>query len=193
MQSDMQTKQQNFTKTAGERHEIRDNNRLYNNAYGKYTPNRVNVSNNLDARFIKQELNANIKDLAYEFLGKPQIQKTTEWRYGNKGSISIHVAGTKLGLYSNFETGESGNALKLIQDQLNCDYSRAFKWGAEWLGKDQAPGLSRTGITKEQQQLPQAKQKWTPIYPAPNTAVDLKAQASLAYMLKGRQEIARYA
>ncbi|MEI6628906.1 MAG: hypothetical protein WCN27_05865, partial [Alphaproteobacteria bacterium] len=108
----------------------------------------------LDARLIKQELNAHIKDLAYEFLGKPQTQKTTEWRYGNKGSISIHVSGTKQGLYSNFETGESGNALKLIQDQLNCDHKQAFKWGAEWLGKDHVQGISRAAIIKDPQQLP---------------------------------------
>ncbi|MEI6627788.1 MAG: AAA family ATPase [Alphaproteobacteria bacterium] len=194
------------------------NNRFDNNGYGKYTASKSNVyidkgqlnsefqaqnikvdryQKSIDASFIKQELNANIKDLAYEFLGKPHIQKTTEWRYGNKGSISIHVAGTKLGLYSNFETGESGNALKLIQDQLNCDHKQAFKWGAEWLGKDHIHGFSRTTITKEpqQQQLPQAKQEWTPIYPAPKAYVDLKASSNsnLDYMLKGRQETNRYA
>ncbi len=219
-QSKQFTQSQSSDKYSEKTNEIRDNNGLYNTSYGKYTPNRgsINTSkdqlnselqgqsqsinidryqNSPDAKgfnvFIKQELNANIKDLAYEFLGKPNQQKTTEWRYGNKGSISIHVAGTKQGLYSNFETGESGNALKLIQDQLNCDHKLAFKWGAEWLGKDLAQGLSRTAITKEQQQLPQVKQEWTAIYPAPNTSVDLKANSSLAYMLKGRQEIARYA
>ncbi len=198
------------------------NNRFDNNGYGKYTTSKNNTDTDkdhlnsefqdqshrynqnqsinidryqksLDARLIKQELNANIKDLAYEFLGKPHIKKTTEWRYGNKGSISIHVAGTKQGLYSNFETGESGNALKLIQDQLNCDHKQAFKWGAEWLGNERLQNrLTKTAIIKEPQQLPQAKQEWTPIYPAPTTHVDLKANSSLAYMLKGRQEIARY-
>ncbi|MDQ5883794.1 MAG: Toprim protein [Pseudomonadota bacterium] len=192
------------------------NNRLDNINYGKYTTSTINLNpskdqlnsefqaqnievdryqKSLDAKFIKQELNANIKDLAYEFLGKPHIQKTTEWRYGNKGSISIHVAGTKQGLYSNFETGESGNALKFIADQLNCDHKQAFKWGAEWLGKDHVQGIGRTAIIKEPQQLPQAKQEWTTIYPAPKDYVDLKASSNsnLAYMLKGRQETNRYA
>jgi hypothetical protein len=90
------------------------NNGFDNTSYGKYTTSRNTISidknqlnrefqaqnididadryqKSLDARFIKQELNSHIKDLAYEFLGKPHIQKTTEWRYGNKGSISIHV------------------------------------------------------------------------------------------------------
>ncbi len=190
--------------------QIMDNFVFDNHYHGNYslnTDSQTQLDNNLqnfdryqkslEARFIKQELNTHIKDLAYEFLGKPQTQKTMEWRYGNKGSISIHVSGTKQGLYSNFETGESGNALKLIQDQLNCDHKQVFKWGAEWLGNDRLQSrFSRNEIVvKEPQQLQQGKQEWTPIYPAPNTSVDLKASSNsnLAYMLKGHQEINRYA
>jgi ATP-dependent exoDNAse (exonuclease V) alpha subunit len=204
---------QSTDKYSEKTNQIRYNNRFDNVNYGKYTTSINNIDTDkdqldsgfkaqniqvdryqksLDARLIKQELNANIKDLAYELLGKPHIQKTTEWRYGNKGSISIHVAGTKQGLYSNFETGESGNALKLIQEQLNCDHKQAFKWGAEWLGNESHQRFTKTAIIKEPQQLPQAKQEWTPIYPAPDTHVDLKSEPNLAYMLKGRQEINRY-
>ncbi|MFI0478303.1 MAG: AAA family ATPase [Candidatus Rhabdochlamydia sp.] len=180
---------------------------LDNSDYGKYySNNSINIKSrdtenarnsayqSYDPAFIKQELNAQIKDLAYQFLGKPQQQKPTEWRYGNKGSISIHVAGHKQGLYSNFETGESGNALKLIQDQLNCDHKQAFKWGIEWLGKDalvhhsqQTPSVAKTQSDAYQ------KQEWTPIFPAPSTSVNIQAEPQLLYMLKGRQETARYA
>ncbi|NDH69425.1 MAG: hypothetical protein EBY22_16310, partial [Gammaproteobacteria bacterium] len=179
---------------------------LDNSDYGKYLSNNTlntqynnieNIRNSTaptyDPALIKQELNAQIKDLAYQFLGKPQQQKSTEWRYGNKGSISIHIAGHKQGLYSNFETGESGNALKLIQDQLNCDHKQAFKWGIEWLGKDalahhsqQTPSVAKTQSDAYQ------KQEWTPIFPAPSTLVDLQAEPQLRYMLKGRKETARY-
>jgi hypothetical protein len=179
---------------------------LDNTDYGKYTSNnsintksrdtentRFSASSTYDPALIKQELNAQIKDLAYQFLGKPQQQKSTEWRYGNKGSISIHVAGHKQGLYSNFETGESGNALKFIQDQLNCDHKQAFKWGVEWLGRENAtihiftqaaPALTKAEIAQ--------KQKWIPVFPAPSTPVDLQAEPQLRYMLKGCQETARY-
>ncbi len=179
---------------------------LYNFDYGKYSTNRIdknqlnhhfkdNYPNN--ASFIKQELNAQIKDIAYQLLGKPNVQKTTEWRYGNQGSISIHVAGTKQGLYSNFETGESGNALKLIADYLSLDHKQAFKWGVGWLGYDRNPGLTgpmadKAAVIKDQP-LPQAKQEWTPTFPAPSTHVDLHDKPNLAYMLKGHQEISRYA
>jgi 5S rRNA maturation endonuclease (ribonuclease M5) len=203
---------------------------LYNQSYGKYnqvennySTNKANVyrdnlqtqqtsknsnnyqnQNHIDYALIKQELNSKIKDLAYEFLGKPQQQKATEWRYGNKGSISIHVAGHKQGLYSNFETGESGNSLKLIQDHRNLDYKQAFKWGMDWLGhKDhqfiqQGVGeLSPQAVNQLKneftQVLPaQSKSEWTPLFPASNQAPNLKDEKQLAYMLKGKQETARF-
>ena len=169
--------------------------------YGKYLTNTIeyNQHSNIqhakdyqhDPALIKQELNAKIKDLAYQFLGKPQHQKPTEWRYGNKGSISIHVAGSKQGLYSNFETGESGNALKFIQDQLNCDHRQAFKWGLEWLSEDSArPRIPSIPVQKNQTSSQQ--QEWMPTFPAPSPPVDLQAELQLRYMLKGRKEIARY-
>ncbi len=66
--------------------------------------------------------------------------------------------------------------------------------GAEWLGNDRLQSrFSRNEIIKDPQQLPQAKQEWVPIYPASKAYVDLKANSSLDYMLKGRQEINRYA
>lgn len=177
------------------------NNKLDNFDYGKYLTNNneYNKNSNIqhikdyqhDPALIKQELNAKIKDLAYQFLGKPQHQKPTEWRYGNKGSISIHVAGSKQGLYSNFETGESGNALKLIQDQLNCDHRQAFKWGLEWLSEDSArPRIPSIPVQKNQTSSQQ--QEWMPTFPAPSPPVDLQAEPQLRYMLKGRKEIARY-
>jgi len=186
-----------------EKRKLNSNYGLYNSDYGKYLTNTIeyNQHSNIqhakdyqhDPALIKQELNAKIKDLAYQFLGKPQHQKPTEWRYGNKGSISIHVAGHRQGLYSNFETGESGNALKFIQDQLNCDHKHAFKWGVEWLGRDHLHQSQQTSsVAKIQTNGPQKKQEWTPIFPASSTSVDLQAEPQLRYMLKGRQETARY-
>ncbi len=174
---------------------------LDNLDYGKYYSNNTEYNKNTntqstkdyqyDRALIKQELNAKIKDLAYQFLGKPQAQKPTEWRYGNKGSISIHVAGHRQGLYSNFETGESGNALKFIQDQLNCDHKQAFKWGIEWLGQNDTQ-LRIQSTTVQKNQSPSQRQEWIPTFPAPSPPVNLQAEPQLLYMLKGRQETTRY-
>lgn len=177
------------------------NNKLDNYDYGKYYSNNTEYNKNTntqstkdyqyDPALIKQGLNAKIKDLAYQFLGKPQAQKPTEWRYGNKGSISIHVTGHRQGLYSNFETGESGNALKFIQDQLNCDHKQAFKWGIEWLGQNDTQ-LRIQSTTVQKNQSPSQRQEWIPTFPAPSPPVNLQAEPQLLYMLKGRQETTRY-
>lgn len=193
-----------------EKDNTNNNYRLHNSDYGKYLSNNYHnknahtirtaafsASSTYDPALIKQELNAQIKDLAYQFLGKPQQQKPTEWRYGSKGSISIHVAGHRQGLYSNFETGESGNALKFIQDQLNCDHKQAFKWGIEWLGRENVPTRDYTQgtstLTKRETIAQTAqRQEWTTIFPAPSTPINVQAEPQLRYMLKGRKETARY-
>lgn len=136
-------------------------------------------------------LNAHIKDLAVHFFGKPSRQTTKEWRYGHKGSLSIQVAGTKQGLYSHFERGTSGNAVRLIAEQLGLSSQEALTWGANWLYGDdhrrsQAPP-SFLGRPK-----PLREQTWRPVVPAPAEYPDLTHQAHLAPLLKGRHEVAHY-
>lgn len=116
------------------------------------------------------------------------------------------MSGHRQGLYSNFETGEAGNGFKLIQDHLACDAKQVYKWGVQWLGlghsysKDPAftaPAVSAamsisTGampIVAKQERL---ASEWIPLYPAPSQPLDLSSEKQLAYMLKGRQETARF-
>lgn len=141
---------------------------------------------------LKDELKGRIKDLAFELFGKPTSQTAREWRYGKKGSISVHIAGTKQGLYSNFETDTYGNAFKLIQDHFGFDSKRAFQWGAEWLGQEsearsQKPGKYKTSIKKVGREA-----VWTPIFPAPSQFLDLRKEKQLVGMLYGKQETARF-
>jgi nucleoside-triphosphatase THEP1/5S rRNA maturation endonuclease (ribonuclease M5) len=149
----------------------------------------------LDPAFVRGELNTKIKDIAHQLLGKPTSARATEWRYGNKGSISVHVSGHKQGLYSNFETGEAGNALKLIQDHLGCDSKEAYKWGVQWLGHGHSlDSLSKApAVRTTMPAVVFEKREWTALYPAPSQSLDLKAEKQLFFMLRGRQETARFA
>lgn len=153
---------------------------------------------------VKENLNGHIGDLAQEFLGKPQRQLAKEWRYGKKGSICVHVAGSKKGLYANFETGEHGGALKLIQDNLGLDHKEAFKWGSDWL-KDRGHDIGieqhhhNNALTKAVKPalLKQEKERTleAPTYKAlpENTAFpDIQNHPSLRYMLKGRHVTGTY-
>ena len=166
----------------------------HNTNHGKYDRNNTTNHTNKDTPvLIKEQLNSRIKELAFELLGKPTTQTAKEWRYGNKGSISVQVAGIKQGLYSNFEEGTSGNGLKLIQDHLGLDHKQAFKWGAEWLGNEPSSVISSLKKHPKVEQKHPLVEKWQPLFPVSAPAPDLKAEKQLAYMLRGRQEIARFA
>jgi ATP-dependent exoDNAse (exonuclease V) alpha subunit len=151
---------------------------------------------------IAQDLNAHIKDLALHFLGKPSQQNAREWRYGKKGSLAIQVNGTKQGLYSNFETGISGNAITLISEQLGLDKKEAFKWGVDWLGESGSLTLTASSSRHQRSTLALTQSlssktiesdTWKPVFPAPEAFPDLKNTPQLRSMLKGRHESERYA
>ena len=143
---------------------------------------------------ITHDLREHVADLAIHFLGHPKQKSRSEWRYGTKGSISIHVLGPKKGLYTNFETGQSGSAVALIADQLSLHKKEAFKWGIQWL--DHISSLD-TNFTPSQKRSLSISEKlnessWKPIFPAPHDVPDLKNTPSLAYMMRGKVEVARY-
>lgn len=136
---------------------------------------------------IVNELNASIKDIAHHFLGKPTNRSSREWRYGKKGSLSIKVAGARQGLYANFETGESGNVIKFIADQMGIDKKEAFKWGEQYV-RGQRPGIKKTHIPQKSVK----DQQYVPVFPIPVPYPDLKTEKQLSYMLKGRHEVAKF-
>ncbi len=147
------------------------------------------------------DLTANVKDLALHFLGKPNQKNACHWRYGKKGSISIAVNGKSKGLYSNFESGISGNVVTLIADQLGLNNKEAFKWGIQWLGYDQKqlgiPNNIQSQVTLTKTQDVKTKEigstdTWMPIFPIHTTFPDLKNTPNLLYMLKGRHVAERY-
>lgn len=147
-----------------------------------------------DFNAIRQRLNNNITELAKELLGEPKSKTATEWRYGNKGSISVKVAGTSKGLYANFEKGINGGAFKLIEDCLNLNTKEAFKYGLAWLGG--AEKISARSDTINHQAVTIKQPAWIPIFPIPLKAhnPDLTSY-KLRYQLSNhdRHETARFA
>ncbi len=147
-----------------------------------------------DFNAIRQQLNNNIAELAKELLGEPKSKTATEWRYGNKGSISVKVTGTNKGLYANFEKGINGGAFKLIEDCLNLNTKEAFKYGLAWLGG--AEKISARSDTINYQAVTIKQPAWIPIFPIPLQAhnPDLTSY-KLRYQLSNhdRHETARFA
>jgi hypothetical protein len=64
-----------------------------------------------------------------------------EWRAGSLGgeagtSLGVHLAGRKTGVWSDFATGEKGDALDLVRAVLGVDMVETIKWSRHWLGID---------------------------------------------------------
>jgi hypothetical protein len=64
-----------------------------------------------------------------------------EWRAGSLAgeagsSLGVHLAGQKAGVWSDFATGEAGDALDLIRAVLGVDMPEAMGWARCWLGME---------------------------------------------------------
>ncbi|WP_010303330.1 DUF6371 domain-containing protein [Candidatus Odyssella thessalonicensis] len=93
-------------------------------------------------RFLNRELTLKISDLAFELLGEPTFKKPTEWRYGQKGSLSITIGGPHQGRFYDFESGTHGSALDLIS-RVKAIYGRDLcHWARDWLGIRHTPEWS---------------------------------------------------
>ncbi|MBX9621542.1 MAG: MobA/MobL family protein [Alphaproteobacteria bacterium] len=86
--------------------------------------------------------------IASELLGEPNshMSNKTTLRFRNKGSLVVNVSGAHEGLWKDFETGEGGNIIQLVQREKNF----SFKDSLSYLG-------DRLKVTPETILKPSAK------------------------------------
>ena len=91
-----------------------------------------------DVQDVVRNLSLNTECVVQSLLGTPNVSLSSkkEMRYGSKGSLSICLAGDKRGTWFNFETGEKGNLLHLIQTSLNLDFKSSLEYAAKMTGDD---------------------------------------------------------
>lgn len=88
-----------------------------------------------DIQLIQDRLTEQAGELAYRLFGEPNFHLSNEHqlRYGRKGSLSISASGQYAGTWKNFETGESGNMIQLIQAQ-GYSFKEALEYAGSFLG-----------------------------------------------------------
>ena len=91
-----------------------------------------------DIKKIKQFLSNSAESFVERLLGKPneRLSSATEWRYGNKGSLVISMGGDNRGRWHNFETGEFGDLLALIQKKTESSFHETLKSIVDMFGKE---------------------------------------------------------
>mmetsp|Transcript_2899 Transcript_2899/g.4434 ORF Transcript_2899/g.4434 Transcript_2899/m.4434 type:complete len:403 (+) Transcript_2899:1136-2344(+) len=80
-----------------------------------------------------------IEDLATALMGEPNIALSSEeeMRYGNKGSFCVTTDGKFQGRWYDFETGENGGPLKLIQAKIDSDFRTALHYALKFVVKQE--------------------------------------------------------
>ena len=84
----------------------------------------------------RRRLNERIEDVAPALLGEPNRALSTraQLRFGRKGSVAVEIAGPKRGQWYDHENGVGGDALALVETELDLANGAACAWAMEWLG-----------------------------------------------------------
>ena len=83
---------------------------------------------------IQRKLNSKIESVMENVIGKPnaKLSSSKTWRYGTKGSLAVTIQGEKQGLWKDFESGQGGNILQLIQKHLGLSFTESCEYASKW-------------------------------------------------------------
>ena len=103
-----------------------------------------------DVKEIRKMLADSAESIVEEVLGRPneRLSSASEWRYGNKGSLAISIGGDKTGVWYDFESGDSGDLIGLIQKKTGMNFPETLKFVAGRFGSAQYIRLPEHRITK---------------------------------------------
>ncbi|MGH7057676.1 MAG: DUF7146 domain-containing protein, partial [Acetobacteraceae bacterium] len=84
---------------------------------------------------ITRSLAERIDRLAVELVGdEPTHRGRIEWRFYPRGGLVVQVAGEHRGVWHDFASEKSGDALDLITHLRQCRVADAIQWARGWLG-----------------------------------------------------------
>jgi hypothetical protein len=89
---------------------------------------------------LRAALRDNAADLAVHFFGKPNpTSNKRELRFRTKGSVSVPIAGTKVGTWFDFEAGVGGDMFDLIIRECGGGFSEAAAYARDFVGSAITP------------------------------------------------------
>ena len=76
-----------------------------------------------------------VAELALELVGtQPTTRGRVEWRFRNRGSLAVAIAGPSRGAFFDHEAGQGGDALALVAHLRHVPMADAWRWALGWLG-----------------------------------------------------------
>ncbi len=115
---------------------------------------------------IESELKSHMESLLHKiFPDGPTRKDRWGFRFGSKGSLSVVCQGKNQGSYYDFEKGEGGGPIQLIQQALGFNYDEAKEWAKDFLGHaKELPGFTTFAPVK----ISQNKEEWISLVPPSN-------------------------
>lgn len=90
------------------------------------------------AASVAADLSEAIESLATDLRGGPPQHRTrTELRFGENGRVRVTVAGRWRGHFTDFGSGQRGDALDFVAYCRQCSPPEALAWARAWLGTPQ--------------------------------------------------------
>lgn len=102
----------------------------------------------MGASSLAKTLANDVVTVARAILGKPTLRTKRQMRFGSKGSLSVELEGPKRGLWCDFETGDGGDLLDLIQRERGVDFAGAAKIAEGLVGGHFDPHMQRAPKAK---------------------------------------------
>jgi hypothetical protein len=112
-------------------------------------------------REIAERLAGRIEELAPHLL-PAGYRQGAEWRCGSVDgdaghSLAVRLTGAKSGVWADFSTGQSGDALDLVREVHELNSAHAIAWARRWLGvKTTAPSLPEHSFDRKKSAKPTA-------------------------------------
>ena len=91
--------------------------------------------NKADLDVLKSQLAERAEALCLVLFGEPKSRTSREWRWGNKGSLSVRFGLKKGWPFYSYELLQGGSFLDAIMFAQQCDFAGAVAWTREWLGE----------------------------------------------------------
>ena len=141
-----------------------------------------------DIERLREDLKFHIEAVARDILGVPvNGNPSRELKYGSKGgSLSVTIAKSSpyYGTWKDWQTGEGGDALSLIQKFKGLSFLQAV----DYAQKHYSVGRM------EAQQKEEVRSVWTPLMPVPENVPDPDfGNAFLAPLIQGKEITGQYA
>lgn len=106
-----------------------------------------------ETNIVRSALHNSMPDLARSLCGDPNrlMSNRSEWRFGKFGSLSVVIAGRKVGSWYDHEAGTGGGVFDLISHRFNLSFREALEWATRFVGS-----CAEVGYAPQPAKLPEA-------------------------------------